>query len=78
MACLSLEKFILLETKLLPPEVVMAGLFYFLGTESYLTDEHLQVIALLKKFITTQFSSFFKTTILIRYFDAIFILSLLI
>ena len=61
MACLNLEKFIVLKTMLLPPEVVMAGLFYFLGTE--LSDEQLQVFALFKKFITTPFTPFFKTTI---------------
>lgn len=71
MACLNLEKFIDLKTRLLPPEVVIAGLFYFLDTERYLTDFQLQVIALLKKFITTPFTTFR----LIRYFVAIFNLS---
>ena len=67
MACLNLEKFIVLKTMLLPPEVVMAGLFFFLGTERYLSDEQLQVFALFKKFITTPFTPFFKTTIQIHF-----------
>lgn len=50
MSVLRFEKLTVVKTKLLPPEVEMAGLYYFFCTEYFYTDTNRKVRSCLKYF----------------------------